>query len=169
MSSGICHPEDGGSTFLRNVGTKVLTSWSWALLEKPPVTQLLKNFPTFYGIRRFITVFTGALHWCLSWARSKQSIPPHPISLRSVLILSTHLRLGIPTGGKVYNFCSLIFLACLFFCFLFGTGCIREHSSRLLRVFDLEECWDFIHLPIILAKLVGLGWFIPRTFVYRTR
>jgi hypothetical protein len=24
-----------------------LTSWSWALLEKPPVVQLLKNFPAF--------------------------------------------------------------------------------------------------------------------------
>jgi hypothetical protein len=33
-----------------------------ALLEKPPVVQTLKNFPEFYGIRRFITVFTGALH-----------------------------------------------------------------------------------------------------------
>jgi hypothetical protein len=29
---------------------------------------------------------------CLSWARSIQSIPFHPISLRSILILSTHLR-----------------------------------------------------------------------------
>jgi hypothetical protein len=31
-------------------------SWSWALLEKPPIVQLLKNFPAFYGTRRFITV-----------------------------------------------------------------------------------------------------------------
>jgi hypothetical protein len=29
-------------------------------MEKPPVAQLLKNFPTFYGTRRFITVFTTA-------------------------------------------------------------------------------------------------------------
>jgi hypothetical protein len=26
-----------------------LTSWSLALLEKPPTVQLLKNFPTFSG------------------------------------------------------------------------------------------------------------------------
>jgi hypothetical protein len=50
-----------------------LTPWNWALLEKPPVAQLLKNFPTFYGTRRFIPMFTRALH-CLSWARSIQSI-----------------------------------------------------------------------------------------------
>jgi hypothetical protein len=33
---------------------------------KPPTVQLLKNFPEFYGTRRFITVFTRALHWSLS-------------------------------------------------------------------------------------------------------
>jgi hypothetical protein len=32
------------------------------LLEKPAIVQLLKNFPEFYGTRRFITVFTRALH-----------------------------------------------------------------------------------------------------------
>jgi hypothetical protein len=35
---------------------------NWALLEKPPVVQLHKNFSIFYGTRRFITVFTRALH-----------------------------------------------------------------------------------------------------------
>jgi hypothetical protein len=39
-----------------------------------------------------------ALHWSLSRARSMQSIPSHSISLRSILILSTHLRLGLPSG-----------------------------------------------------------------------
>jgi hypothetical protein len=37
-----------------------------SLLEKLPVEQLLKNFPTLYGTRRFITVFIRALHWSLS-------------------------------------------------------------------------------------------------------
>jgi hypothetical protein len=37
-----------------------LTPWSLVLLEKPTVAQLLKNFLTFYGTRRFITVFTRA-------------------------------------------------------------------------------------------------------------
>jgi hypothetical protein len=52
-------------------------SWSWVLLEKLPIVQPLKNFPEFYGTQRFITVFTRALHWSLSWVRSIQSIPPH--------------------------------------------------------------------------------------------
>jgi hypothetical protein len=33
----------------------------------------------------------------LSWARLIHSIPSHPISLRSILILSTHLRLDLPS------------------------------------------------------------------------
>jgi hypothetical protein len=50
--------------------TYLLTySWSWALLEKPPIVQLLENFSAFYETRRFITVFTRALHWSLSLAR----------------------------------------------------------------------------------------------------
>jgi hypothetical protein len=58
----------------------------------------LSRFPSFYGTRRFITVFTRARYWSLSWARSMQSIPSHPLSLRYILILSTYLGLGLPSG-----------------------------------------------------------------------
>jgi hypothetical protein len=34
----------------------------------------------------------------LSWARPIQSTPPHPISPSPILILSTHLCLGLPSG-----------------------------------------------------------------------
>jgi hypothetical protein len=33
------------------------------------VAHLVKKFPTFYGARWFITVFTTARHWALSRAR----------------------------------------------------------------------------------------------------
>jgi hypothetical protein len=36
------------------------------LLEKLPIVQPLKKFPAFCGTRRFINVFTRALHWSLS-------------------------------------------------------------------------------------------------------
>jgi hypothetical protein len=35
-----------------------------SLIEKPPIVQLLKNIPAFYGTRRFITVFTRSLPYC---------------------------------------------------------------------------------------------------------
>jgi hypothetical protein len=43
-------------------------------------------------------VFTTAHHWSLSWARWIQSTPFQPISRISILILSSHLRLGLTTG-----------------------------------------------------------------------
>ena len=41
---------------------------------------------------------SSARHLSLSWASSIQSIPPHPTSWRSILILSSHLQLGLPSG-----------------------------------------------------------------------
>jgi hypothetical protein len=64
------------------------------LLEKLAGLKLVKKFPAFYGTRRFITAITSVL----SLASSIQSIPLHPTSWRSALILSSHLRLGLPSG-----------------------------------------------------------------------
>jgi len=68
------------------------------VLEKLTGSQLIKKSHTFYGIRRFITAFTSARHLSLSWTRSINSLPPHPTSLRSILLLSSHLRLCLPSG-----------------------------------------------------------------------
>jgi hypothetical protein len=84
--------------------TNYLTPYSRQFLRKPAVAQLLKNFATFYGTRSVIAVVTTAVHWFLSSARSTESISPHPISTRSVLILSTHLRLCLPSGSFLQVF-----------------------------------------------------------------
>ena len=68
----------------------------WVLLEKLVVPQLLKKFPTFYGHRKFITVITVSRHLSLSWTSFIQSVLPS--YLRSILILSSHLRRGLPSG-----------------------------------------------------------------------
>jgi hypothetical protein len=79
-------------------GRLSLTPWSWVLLDKSKSSHLFEHFPTSYGTRRFITVLTRALHWSLPLARSIQSISPHSISVRSMLILAFHKRLGLPGG-----------------------------------------------------------------------
>ena len=76
----------------------LLTPCRKVLLEKLTGFQLVKKFSTFYGNRRFITAFTSARQLSLSWVSSIQSIPPHPTFWRSILILSSHLRLGLPSG-----------------------------------------------------------------------
>jgi hypothetical protein len=109
---------------VENVTTQVLSlSFCQASINnstelKPLVAQLIKNFPTLYGSRTFITVFTIALHLSLSWATWMQSILPNPISLRSILIL--------------YPTCVHIFLV-LSFLLVFPTKCYI-HSSFPIRV-----------------------------------
>ena len=76
----------------------LLTPWSRVLLEKLTVFQLVKKFHAFYGTRRFITAVTSARHLSLSWASSIHSIIPQPTSWRSILILSSHLSLSVPSG-----------------------------------------------------------------------
>ena len=76
----------------------LLTPWCRVLLEQLTCLQLVKKFPAFHGTPRFITALTSVRHLSLSWVSLIQSIYPHPTSLRSILILSTHLRLGLPSG-----------------------------------------------------------------------
>ena len=78
--------------------TYLLTPWCRVLLEKLTGLQLVRKFPAFHGTRRFITALTSVRHLPLSWASPNQSIYPHPNSWRSILILSNHLRLGLPSG-----------------------------------------------------------------------
>ena len=78
--------------------TYLLTPWCRVLFEKLTGLQLVKKFPAFHGTRRFITALTSVRHLSLSWASPIQSIYPHPTSCRSILILSTHLRLGLSSG-----------------------------------------------------------------------
>ena len=79
--------------------TYLLTPWCRVLREKLTGLQLVKKFPAFHGNRRFITALTSVRHLSLSWASPIQSIYPHPTSWRSILILSTHLSLGLPSGS----------------------------------------------------------------------
>ena len=78
--------------------TYLLTPWCRVLLQKLTGLQLVKKFPAFHGTRRFITSLASVRQLSLSWASPIQSIYPHPTSWRSILILPTHLRLGLPSG-----------------------------------------------------------------------
>jgi len=85
--------------------TYLLTARCTVLLEQLTGLQLVKKFPAFHGTRRFVTALTSVRHLSLSWASTIQSIYPHPTSWRSILILSTHLRLFTYTNT---NNCSVL-------------------------------------------------------------
>jgi hypothetical protein len=68
-----------------------LTPHSADLVEKLTGLQLVKKFPEFYGTWRFITAIINACQLSLLWAGSIHS-------WRYILIVSSHLRLGLPSG-----------------------------------------------------------------------
>jgi hypothetical protein len=84
------------------------------ILQEPQGCRLAKKFTAFYGSRRSITVFTGACHLSLAWARWNQSTSSHPVSLHSQpwLVLPSGLcPLGLPTKPGTH-------LSCLYTCYM---------------------------------------------------
>ena len=82
----------------------ILFPWCRVLLEKLTGLQLVKKFPSFHGTRKFITALTSVRKHSLSWDKAILSIYPHSTSWTSILILSTHLRLGLSSGLLPYCF-----------------------------------------------------------------
>jgi hypothetical protein len=98
--------------------------WPRAFIVRP-----LDSFPAFHGTRRFNTEFTRALRLFLFLARPIQSTSPHPTSPRSILILSTQLRLGLSS-----SILSSGFFTNNLYAFLFSHSCYMacpSHSPRL--------------------------------------
>jgi hypothetical protein len=60
--------------------TYLFNPWSRIALENLSGLQLVKKFPAFYGILKFITAFTSVRHLSLSSASSIQSAPSHPLA-----------------------------------------------------------------------------------------
>ena len=87
-----------GTLLLLLFSPHLLTPWCRVLHEQLTGLQLVIKFPAFHGTRMFITALTSIRQLSLSWASPIQPIYPHPTSWRSILILSTHLRLGLPIG-----------------------------------------------------------------------
>jgi hypothetical protein len=83
----------------------LLTPWSRVLLEKLTGFADSQEIPRIYGTRKFITVLTSARHLSLSWAHSIQPPQLPPTSWSSILILSSHLHLGLPilANGSLFS------------------------------------------------------------------
>ena len=83
--------------------TDILTYLLTYSMEQSPSEKLTgsaasQKIPRIFGTRRFLTVPTSARHLSISWANSIQSPQLPPTSWRSILILFSHLCLGLPNG-----------------------------------------------------------------------
>ena len=76
------------------VSSTAHTPYSRLILEKLTVSQLVKKFPAFYGNRKFITAFKEPAT-CPYPEPHKSSPSPLSDSGRFILILPSHLRLGL--------------------------------------------------------------------------
>jgi hypothetical protein len=56
-----------------------LTVWCILFCWKLRLPQVIKKFPTFCGMWRFITLFTTNHHWSLYWANCIQFTPSQPV------------------------------------------------------------------------------------------
>jgi hypothetical protein len=123
-TGGKADPSPPCSVQVKNGGaippvTSNLTPRSWALLEKPPFAQLLKNFLIFYGTRRLNIVYTTSFHW--SYAKPDQSSPYHPIIFK--IHLNIILPPSLPSALFRFGFPTEILYAFLF------TPCVLQAPS----------------------------------------
>jgi len=88
----------------------------------------------------FITVFTSAHHLSISWARSIQSLPPKPTFWRSILMLPSHLCVGLPSG--LFPLC---FPTKILYTSLFSTTCSTCATHLIL-------------LDLIIQMIIGEGY-----------
>jgi len=114
-----------------------------------------------WNTRRFITVFKRARHWSISWARCFQSTLYQTICLRSILIFSSYLRLGLPSSLFSSGFTTKIlyaFLISLHECYM----PYPSYSLHLITVIICGEAYNlwssflctFLQLPVISSFLL---------------
>jgi hypothetical protein len=93
-------------------------------------------------------MLTRAIQRSLSWARSIQSIPPYPVSLRSILILSTHIRLGLPSGLFTSGSPTNIIYALLFSSHLLATCPVYLSLSAIILIILGSSLCSVVQPPV---------------------
>ena len=108
-----------------------------------------QEIPPFYGTRKFITALTTVRHLSLSWANPIQSTHPHPTSWRSILILTIHLRLGLPSGLFHSDFLIMTLHAPSPHPYAPHGLLISFNTSGLFVSRGRSRLWIFLNLPVL--------------------
>jgi hypothetical protein len=92
----------------------------------------MKKFSGFYEDSRLIDMFSRTGHFFLFSATLIQFVSPRPICLRSILLLLSHLRLGI-LGGSFPAGITTRTLKEFLFCYRCATCCYNRVALKYIR------------------------------------
>jgi hypothetical protein len=117
-------------------------SWSWTLLEEKPNLQLLKNFPAFYGTRRFITV-KKAVFWdmapcrCCVNRRFGRTYRLHPQGRRKKILFASAHAGSSPADFFFFFFYKWVIFSSLYFMHFYVYLLLLSYLSwsRLFHVY----------------------------------
>ena len=102
---------------------------------------VVNKFTAFYGTRRLLTAFTRAHHLSLSWARLI-----HPVSLRPVLVLSSHASSLFPSRPPSPQ---------TLYALLLSDSCLMHHLFQWPWLGDLDskEVTELkFHMFVVICK-----------------
>jgi len=132
-------------TLINNNTHKLLRTYihyilSYSMVQMPLemliILQLVMKFLAFHGTRYFFAALTSDSHLSLPCALPIQSIYPHSTYWSSLIILSTHLRRGLPSG-------------------LFKTGFRNKNRHT-----PPPRRWEHVHRPSISCNIVCIYIYI---------
>jgi hypothetical protein len=135
-----------------------LSNTTERVLEKPSVALLLKNFPTFYGTRRFITVFTRALHWFLSRINPVHTITSYFTNIHINIIFppTSNLPSGLfPFGFPTKYYTHSASLPCVLHVLSISSS-LKDHSNYIWR--------RVLVMKFLIASLLGQNILLSTLF-----
>jgi hypothetical protein len=137
--------------YLLSLIMELRPSWEAAVM------QVLKNFPAFYGTRKFIIVFTKILNRSTSSARSIQSVSPNPISLK----LSQYrvFKKELYNSERLYKFiqreCTVSWTVIMWqdtpsftwdgYGSTSNVGCFKKRFTMVFQMLLCGECYENIY------------------------
>jgi hypothetical protein len=136
-----------------------------SFFKNPTVVQLVKNCPSFHGIRRFITVYSRASRWSTFSVKSIQSTLSYLIISRSIPPLSSHLCLFLPNdlfpSGFPNKICYAVLLSLgVIFCAHLIILC----SINLIIFGNEYKSWS-THYIVFLRHLIIFPFLCPNTLL----
>jgi hypothetical protein len=113
-------------------------------MEQSPSWKTSQEVPHLLWNLKHITIFTRVCPWSLSLARCIHVTPSHPLSLRCILILSSHIQLGVLSSLFPSGFTARILYAFV------SHACYMFHPSHPPWLDHSDNIWQSVQVMKLL-------------------